>query len=235
MQFTPALEKGRLIKRYKRFLADVALENGETITLHCANTGAMTGCAEPGFALYYSHSDNPKRKYPCSWEISVNEQGHRIGVNTHLANKLVAEGIERGVVEELAGYTKRFTEVKYGSENSRIDLLLQNNADEQCYVEVKSVTLLQDGCGYFPDAVSTRGQKHLRELIKIASSGKRAVLFFCVQHSGIAKVCPARHIDPAYADLMKQACAVGVEILAYGCDLSPEAIELKHRIDFSLT
>lgn len=232
MQFSSELESATLIKRYKRFLADIHLPDGSETTIHCANTGSMTGCAEPGFQVYYSRSDNPKRKYPCSWELSVTAQGHWIGINTHNANTLVAEAIHNGTIAPLQGYQQLQQEVKYGEENSRIDILLSNDNGEHCYIEIKSVTLLQDNQGYFPDAVSKRGQKHLRELMHMVEQGHRGVLLFCVQHTGIHSVSAAAHIDPDYAELLQQAMDAGVEVLAYGCDINPQGITITHSLPY---
>lgn len=240
MIFSPPLQTATLIKRYKRFLADVTLPDGEIKTMHCANTGAMTGCAEPGNQVWYSTSNNPKRKYPNSWELSVTSQGDTICINTAKANALVVEAIEQQKIPQLAGYDTLRTEVKYGKENSRIDILLEDNKSQNphkdCYIEVKSVTLLQNefgvGRGFFPDAVTTRGQKHLRELIEVVESGKRAVLFFAVLHSGIEKVSSAHHIDADYSQLLKQAQEAGVEIICYKAELSPQQIELCSLIEF---
>ncbi|GLY62656.1 transcriptional regulator [Pectobacterium brasiliense] len=230
MDYTPRLQPARLIKRYKRFLADVVTPEGETLTLHCANTGAMTGCATPGDTVWYSTSDNPKRKYPQSWELTETQQNHWICVNTLRANTLLYEALLENRIEELAGYSDVKTEVKYGTENSRVDLLLQAPDRIDCYIEVKSVTLLQHECGYFPDAVTLRGQKHLRELQQMVSNGKRAVLFFAVLHSGIQQVSPARHIDLRYAELFIEAQQAGVEILCYGSTLCPDGIRLTHKL-----
>lgn len=230
MNYTPRLQPARLIKRYKRFLADVVTPEGETLTLHCANTGAMTGCATPGDTVWYSTSDNPKRKYAQSWELTETQQNHWICVNTLRANTLLYEALLENRIEELAGYPDVKTEVKYGTENSRVDLLLQAPDRIDCYIEVKSVTLLQHECGYFPDAVTLRGQKHLRELQQMVANGKRAVLFFAVLHSGIQQVSPARHIDPCYAELFTEAQRAGVEILCYGSTLCPDGITLTHKL-----
>ena len=200
MIFDPPLQSGQLISRYKRFLTDVALDNGEVITIHCANTGAMTGCALPGTRVWYSTSDNPKRKLPNSWEIAESPAGHFICVNTARANQIARELIEQGALVPLAGYARLRTEVKYGEENSRIDLLLEDDHRPDCYIEVKSVTL---------------GAKHLRELMAMKAAGHRAVLLFMVLHSGIARMRPAAHIDPHYSQLVEQAMAAGVEILCY--------------------
>jgi sugar fermentation stimulation protein A len=245
MQFNPGLKSATLIKRYKRFLADVKLKNGDIITIHCANTGAMTGCAEPGSTVWFSTSDNPKRKYPNSWEICQTTLKHTICVNTLRANQLAEEAIQNGVIGELSGYDRLRTEVKYGQENSRIDILLTSATKPDCYIEVKSVTLLDDtilddtirddtsrGQGYFPDAVTTRGQKHLRELIEMVKNGRRAVLLFTVLHSGIEKVSPALHIDASYSQLLKQAQKEGIEVLCYKAALSDRGMELKSAVEF---
>ncbi|GKW43068.1 DNA/RNA nuclease SfsA [Pectobacterium parvum] len=230
MNYTPRLQPARLIKRYKRFLADVVTPEGEALTLHCANTGAMTGCATPGDTVWYSTSDNPKRKYAQSWELTETQQNHWICVNTLRANTLLYEALLENRIEELAGYPDIKTEVKYGTENSRVDLLLQAPDRIDCYIEVKSVTLLQHECGYFPDAVTLRGQKHLRELQQMVSNGKRAVLFFAVLHSGIQQVSTARHIDSRYAELFIEAQQAGVEILCYGSTSCPGGIKLTHKL-----
>lgn len=233
MHFDPTLESATLLKRYKRFLADIQLPNGEIKTIHCANTGAMTGCAESGDTVWYSTSDNPKRKYPNSWELTETQQGNWICVNTVRANHLAVEAIQTGVISELLGYAKLTTEVKYGSERSRIDIFLEAPDKPSCYVEVKSVTLLdKNGQGYFPDAVTTRGQKHLRELTEMVKNGHRAVLLFTVLHSGIEKVSAARHIDAKYSQLLKQAKEVGVEILCYKAELSNSEVRLSSAIEF---
>ncbi len=230
MLFTPPLQHATLIKRYKRFLADVITPDGTLLTLHCANTGAMTGCATPGDTVWYSTSPNLKRKYAHTWELSETQQGHWICVNTQRANGLVREAVEQGRIPELSGYSRVQSEIKYGGENSRIDLLLQAENQPDCYIEVKSVTLLQHNRGYFPDAVTVRGQKHLRELQHMVAEGRRAVLFFAVLHSGIQEVAAARHIDPRYAGLLAEAQNQGVEVISYGAQLSPAGIALMQPI-----
>lgn len=228
------LKKATLIKRYKRFLADVILDDGSETTIHVANTGAMTGCAEPGDIVWYSTSDNPKRKYPLSWELTQSQNNHFICVNTIKANQLAEEAINNGVIKELNGYKNRQREVKYGEENSRIDIFLSQHESNMAdaFVEVKSVTLLEGQQGYFPDAVTTRGQKHLRELRSIAESGKRAVLLFAVLHSGINSINVAKHIDPKYAKLLTEAINSGVEVLAYKAQIDQLSIDLQTRINF---
>ena len=223
MSFNTPLEKATLIKRYKRFLADVILEDGRETTIYCANTGAMTGCATPGDTIFYSTSTNKKRKYQYTWEFTLTQANHLICVNTAKANTLVAEAIEHKKLPELTNYTSCKAEVKYGEENSRIDFLLSDDKRPDCYVEVKSCTLLDErdqlGDGYFPDAVTTRGQKHLRELIEMKQQGFRSVLLFAVLHSGIKRVQAADFIDKKYALLFEQAKEAGVEIVCYFPDL----------------
>jgi sugar fermentation stimulation protein A len=218
------LKKATLIKRYKRFLADIILEDGNETTLHVANTGAMTGCATEGDIVWYSTSDNKKRKYPFSWEITQTQKDHYICVNTLRANQLVEEAITNKAINELLVYTNLRREVKYGDENSKIDFLLTDENNIETYIEVKSVTLLGDGPenkqGYFPDAVTLRGQKHLRELIEMKQQGHRAVLLFAVLHSGINSVMAAKHIDAEYAALLSKAIEHGVEVIAYKANFS---------------
>ncbi len=227
------LKSATLIKRYKRFLADVIFADGNTTTMHVANTGAMTGCAEPEDTIWYSTSDNPKRKYPCSWELTQTKQNHFICVNTLRANQLAEEAILNGTITELQGFDELQREVKYGEENSRIDFLLTCDHKPDCYVEVKSCTLLEGDQGYFPDTVTTRGQKHLRELMNIVKNGDRAVLLFTVLHTGIKGFKVANHIDEKYADLLQQAMNSGVEVLVYKAKISPETIFLSENISAS--
>jgi sugar fermentation stimulation protein A len=225
MQLASNIIKGSLLRRYKRFLADVELENGEVITAHCANTGKMTGCAEPGAIVWLSQNNNPARKLKYSWELTETEAGHIIGIHSAKANDIVDEALLTKQIDLLARYDNIQREVKVGS-NSRIDFVVSNNV-EQCFVEVKSVTLLgENGIGMFPDTVSERASRHVQELMTLKQQGHRAVLFFCVQHSGINGVCPADEIDPAYGDIVRQAMATGVEVLAYGCELSVAEIKL---------
>ncbi|WP_057832538.1 DNA/RNA nuclease SfsA [Colwellia sp. TT2012] len=225
------LQPAKLIKRYKRFLADIELTNGEQTTIHCANTGAMKGCAEPGDTVWYSTSTNTKRKYPFSWEITVSQDEHFICVNTLRANQLVEEALHKGLIPELSGFNLLQREVKYGNENSRIDFLARYNDAPDTYIEVKSVTLLESGHGYFPDAVTTRGQKHLRELMDMVSQGHKAVLLFAVLHSGINDIAAADHVDPSYAKLLHEAQQAGVEIIAYKAEFSLKKGELNISLD----
>ncbi|MGG8088058.1 DNA/RNA nuclease SfsA [Klebsiella aerogenes] len=235
MLFTPPLQSATLIKRYKRFLADVITPEGQALTLHCPNTGAMTGCAAPGDTVWYSTSDNPKRKYAHTWELTETQQGAVICVNTLRANTLAKEAVLAGNIPELAGYNILKSEVKYGEENSRIDLMLQAKGRRNCYIEVKSVTLAEKEYGYFPDAVTARGQKHLRELMSVAAAGHRAVILFAVLHSAIDRFSPAHHIDAKYAQLLIEAQEKGVEILAWKAELSTKMMTLNKPIAVALT
>ncbi|HHT1052966.1 DNA/RNA nuclease SfsA [Raoultella ornithinolytica] len=235
MQFNPPLQSAILIKRYKRFLADVVTPDGRELTLHCPNTGAMTGCATPGDTVWYSTSDNPKRKYAHTWELTQTQRGAIICVNTLRANILAKEAILAGNIVELSGYNTLKSEVKYGEEKSRIDIMLQAEERQNCYIEVKSVTLAENDSGYFPDAVTERGQKHLRELMSVAAAGDRAVILFAVLHSAIDRFSPAHHIDARYAQLLIEAQTKGVEILVYKAELSIEMMTLNKPITAVLT
>ncbi|WP_368875896.1 DNA/RNA nuclease SfsA [Proteus vulgaris] len=232
MKFEQPLQSATLLKRYRRFLADVVTPNGEEFTLHCANTGAMTGCATPGDTVWYSTSSNAKRKYPHSWELTQTQTNDWICVNTLRANGIIADAIEAGDIPELSEYEEIKREVKYGNENSRIDILLKSNHKVDCYIEVKSVTLLDNGIGYFPDAKTQRGQKHLRELTAIAKLGLRAVLFYAVPHTGITEVTVAKEIDPDYASLLKEAHDAGVEILCYRINISEYNLTIGQQLPF---
>lgn len=230
MNFSSPLITGTLVKRYKRFLADITLDDGQHVTAHCPNTGAMSGCAEPGYRVLLSPANNPKRKLAYTWEIAITQQQHWIGINTHNANRVVESAIQEQRIEELSGYTSVRREVKYGTQNSKIDFLLSDENNADCYVEVKSVTLLENNQGYFPDAKTARGTKHLEELIEMVEQGSRAVLLFCVQHTGIDSVAPATHIDPLYSEKLHQAAQKGVEILAYSCLINEQKIQLNQRL-----
>ena len=209
------LRKATLIKRYKRFLADVILENGEETTIHVANTGAMTGCATEGDTVWYSTSDNKKRKYPYSWELTEKSNGELICVNTHKANDFVEIALKNNQIKPLIGYLTLKREVKYGLENSKIDILLSYKDKPDHYVEIKSATLIENGQGYFPDTITLRGQKHLNELMAMAANQFGSVLIFAVMHSGIKSVLPAKHIDKKYAELFELAKNNGVTIIEH--------------------
>ena len=231
MQFEGLIE-GRLLRRYKRFLADVELPGGEQITVHCPNTGAMTGCAEPGNRVWLSTSDSKTRKYPQTWELVQTPTGMAC-VHSARANQVVREAFAAGRIVGFEGFPDIRSEVKYG-QGSRADLLLQG-ASGRVFVEVKSVTLCLDGGqGVFPDAVSERGRKHLEELQAILDANTRAVLFFCVFHQGIDRVSAAGEIDPRYRDALEQAMAAGVEVLAWRATIAPGGIELQQALPFTL-
>lgn len=229
MIFNPPLIQGIFLRRYKRFLADIRTAAGEEITIHCPNTGSMRECLASLSACWYSLSDNPKRKYAATWEIATTPAGHLAGINTARANALVGEAIAKGLIVELAGWENLTAEVRYGAENSRADWCL-SLAEQKCYLEVKNVTLFEDGRGYFPDAVSARGSKHLRELIRVVQSGHRAMLVYCVQHSAIESVTPAVHIDKDYALWCGRARQAGVEFVALKAEISSASIQLTRRI-----
>lgn len=228
MNLPSPLIPGILINRYKRFLADVRLDNGIVVTAHCPNSGSMMGCAAPGSPVLLSRSDNPLRKLRFTWEL-VHAGGGWVGINTQLPNRLAREGIENGTVSELQGYGVIRSEVPYGSERSRIDLLLEGEAG-RCYVEVKNVTLVERGMALFPDAVTTRGQKHLRELMEVVRHGDRGVIFFVVQRGDATAVAPAAAIDPEYARLLREAVGQGVKAIAYQADVSPNEVVLSRAL-----
>lgn len=225
MQFDPPLEEGRLLQRYKRFLADIETATGERLTIHCPNTGSMLNCMSPGGRIWFSRSSDPKRKLPGTWELAETPQGRLACINTIRANGLVEEALRVGVIAELAGFSALRREVRFGVENSRIDFVL-DFADGPVFVEVKSVTLGFDHStvAAFPDARSERASKHLRELSRLAREGVRTVQLYCVNVSGIEAVRPATEIDPQYAQALSEARAAGVEVLAYGCELSVAGI-----------
>jgi sugar fermentation stimulation protein A len=227
MRFAPELEQGRLLIRYKRFLADIETDAGERLTIHCPNTGSMLNCMRPDGRVWFSRSNDPKRKLPGTWEISETPQGRLACINTGRANTLVEEALRDGVITELAGFTALKREVAYGLEKSRVDFRLEY-PDGYLYLEVKSVTLGFDDSpiAAFPDAVTQRGARHLRELAALAREGIRAVLLYCVNLTGIQAVRPAQEIDPAYAAALKEAINAGVQVLAYGVQLTPQEIRI---------
>lgn len=230
MQFEPALNSAVLIRRYKRFLADVILPCGEEVTIHCPNTGAMTGCAEPGSTVWFSLSDNPKRKYSRTWELTHSKNDEWICVNTHRANALVENALRTQPPEHLAGYTEIKREVRYG-EKSRIDFLLHSTAAADCYVEVKSVTLHHaNGQGYFPDTTSERAARQLQELthLTINEPNSCAIVIYAVLHSAISQVKAAKQIDPAYNAALEQAKAAGLIVLEAHFDVTAASITFTH-------
>ncbi|MCB0220333.1 MAG: DNA/RNA nuclease SfsA [Chrysiogenetes bacterium] len=230
-RFDQPLHQGRLIKRYKRFLADIELSSGELITAHCANTGPMTGCAEPGSAVLLTKSDNPARKLQYSLEL-IKVGRTWVGINTARPNAIVEDAIVSGAVKELKGYEGLRREVKYGrGGKSRIDILLEDEKHGRCWVEVKNTTLLTEpGMARFPDAVTTRGQKHLQELTDMAKAGDRAVIFFLVNRADAARMGPADEIDPVYGKLLRKALKAGVEALAYQVKNTKRGAQITGRL-----
>ncbi|MCY4128427.1 MAG: DNA/RNA nuclease SfsA [Gammaproteobacteria bacterium] len=226
MRFEPAFQQATMLRRYKRFLVDVSLADGTRETMHCANTGAMSACVYPGFPVYFSISDNPKRKLRGSLELVQTPDGHLVCVNTSQANRIVKEALATGFIEELAEYEFR-SEVKIPDEPGRFDF-----GNDDVYVEVKNVTYLRGDLGVFPDAKSDRATKHVNALRRCVLRGKRAVLFFCVAHTGIDKVAIADDIDPLYDAAVRDAMAAGVEILAYRCQVTPKTLALDGSVPF---
>ena len=225
----PELLPGRLIQRYKRFLADVELADGTVVTAHCPNSGSMTACSEPGRPVYLSRHDNPKRKLKYTWEI-IRMPDSLVGVNTLVPNRLVKSSIENGVVKELTGYEKVRSEVKT-SAGSRIDLLLTDSRGAKCFVEIKNCTLVNQGTASFPDAVTQRGRKHLTELERLTAEGNRCVMFYCIQRMDAERFTPADRIDPAYGEALRAAhLQGGVEILVYDVWMDLNRIVLNRKI-----
>ena len=237
--FEPVLLPGTLLRRYKRFLADVVLEDGRELVLHCPNTGSMKNCAEPGSRVWVDMQHKPGRKLPGTWELVEVAQGQLACIHSARANRVVAAALGAGLIGPLAGFARQRPEVRLPGGVSRFDFLLSDPQGDQrgeCVVEVKSVTLaLGEGVGAFPDAVSLRGQKHLLELIEVVASGRRACLLFCVMHSGISQVRPADEIDPVYGDCLRQAAAAGVEILAWSVLPTPEGLRVAGRLPVDLS
>jgi sugar fermentation stimulation protein A len=233
MIFKEELTEGKILKRYKRFLADIELSDGQIMTVHTPNTGSMKTCWAPGWPCRLSRSSNPKRKYPYTLEMTHNGESW-IGINTSLANHLVNEAILSQQIDELTGFQEVKREVKTG--HSRIDFVLKYPAGRpECYLEVKNVTLKGDNKqALFPDAVSERGTKHLKELIRLRQEGKRSVIFYIVQRNDIDTFSPAKEIDPTYAQTLKEAQDAGVEILCYQWSVGPRQIELKEKMTVKL-
>lgn len=233
MQFPSPLQRGRLVQRYKRFLADVVLDSGATVTASCPNTGSMLGLTAPGARVWLSRSDSPTRKYPHTWEMVETDLGagpSLVGINTGHPNRLVTEAIATRRVKALAGYATLRREVKYG-EGSRIDILLEDERKGRCYVEVKNVHMMrQAGFAEFPDCVTERGAKHLRELAAMAGEGHRAVMLFLIQRTDAKHFSIAADLDPGYAEAFRVATNAGVETLAFCCRMSEEEIALDRAV-----
>ncbi len=229
MRYTRALVEGRLIRRYKRFLAHIQLPEG-VISASSPNTGSMMGCCEPGSRVWLSQSDSVTRKYRHTWEL-VEVDDVIVGINTSLPNALVAEAIGDGTIRELYGYTDLRREVAFGEERSRVDFVLASEGREPCYVEVKNVTAAASrGVALFPDCVSERGTKHLRELIRLKAAGAPPVQLYCVQRGDVGEVRPADGIDFEYGRTLREAITAGVEVLAYRAKVTPGEIRLEEKI-----
>ena len=231
MRFQERLIPGILLKRYKRFLADVQLMDGRQVTAHCPNSGSLRSCYIPGNPVLLSKARNPRRKLPYTWEM-IQVNGTWVGINTQYPNRLVIEAIRNGVIRELQGYAKIRQEIPYG-EHSRLDLLLEQGSSK-CFVEIKNVTLVEGETAYFPDAVTLRGQKHLRNLMEIVEHGHQAAVLFVVQREDNSAFAPAYHIDPVYGQLLREAQKRGVFVLAYQAKVSPEEIRIHKALPVHL-
>lgn len=233
MRFPVPLVPARLVRRYKRFLADMVLDTGETVTAHCANPGSMLGLTDPGNRCWLSLSSDPKRRLPWSWELAEVDFGRgpeMVGINTAHPNRLVEEAIRAGTLAPLAGYAGLRREVAYGRA-SRVDMVLSDSGRAPCYVEVKNVHLMREpGLAEFPDSVTARGARHLEELGDMVAAGHRAVMVFLIQYGGAERFALARDIDPAYADAFDRARLRGVEMLAFACRLNPQEIVVERAV-----
>ncbi|WP_438955593.1 DNA/RNA nuclease SfsA [Cognatiyoonia sp.] len=230
MEFATPLISARLIKRYKRFLADVRLADGREVTAHCANPGSMMGLAEPGTKVWLEPNDDPKKKLKFGWRLVDHENGHFTGVDTSIPNHVLKSALMAGQVAGLDNYDLIRPEVKYG-EGSRIDFLQSKDDAPDCYVEVKSVTLMREqGHAEFPDSVTARGAKHLTELAKVAAAGHRAVMLYLVQRTDCDTVGLAADLDPTYVEAFR--AAEGVEVIALSCDISPKGIVVGTPLTF---
>lgn len=232
MRFPSPLKRGVLVRRYKRFFADVVLDDGTEVTAHCPNPGAMLGLNTPGLPAWLSRSDDPKRKLAHTLEL-VEADGGLVGINTLHPNRIVAEALAEGAIPEVAGYDVHRREVKYG-ENSRVDFLLSSEGRPPCWLEVKNCHLRRTGTlAEFPDCVAARSLKHLRELSARVAAGERAVMLFVVQRTDCDAFSACAELDPAYARGLDEAAAAGVEVLAYSCAITPEAVGLANRIPWT--
>ncbi|QYX55905.1 DNA/RNA nuclease SfsA [Roseovarius sp. SCSIO 43702] len=230
MRFQTDLVPATLLRRYKRFLADIRLEDGREVTAHCANPGSMMGLAEPGTRIWVEPNDDPRKKLRFGWRLVDHGNGHFTGVDTGLPNRALRAALVAGEVPEFRAYDTIRPEQRYG-EKSRIDFLLGGPGLPDAYVEVKSVTLSRSaGLAEFPDSVTARGAKHLAELARVAGAGQRAVMFYLVQRTDCTRMTLAADLDPAYAAACAAARASGVEVIAYDCAITPEGISLRDRL-----
>jgi sugar fermentation stimulation protein A len=234
MQFQTPLIRATLIRRYKRFLADITLPDGTEVTAHCANPGAMTGLMDQGARIWVEKNDDPKRKLRFSWKLIELDDGNWACLDTALPNKLVAEALKGGKISELSGYDHILAEVKYGK-NSRIDFLLKSQDKRDTYVEVKAVTLQRtQNLAEFPDSVTKRGTKHLYELIDMVRAGHRAVMLYVVHRTDCTRFCIAADIDPDYGEAFHAAHRAGVEMICYATEISPDTVTLSQRLPVKL-
>lgn len=227
MIFKHPLQSAKLLRRYKRFLADIELPDGTQLTVHCPNTGSMLGCNKPGLEVMISRSDNPKRKYPHTLEMVRGKEAGWVGINTSLTNKLIREALEAGLFPELGQFDTIRPEVKTG--HSRLDFLL-SNGNKLTYLEVKNCTMARGDVALFPDAVTARGTKHLVELLRLHKEGHRAALIFCIQMAGVTSFTPAVDIDPLYAKTLAAVVSQGVLVLAGRAEVTPQGIIVKERV-----
>jgi sugar fermentation stimulation protein A len=222
---------GRLIRRYKRFLADVEVASGEVITAHCPNTGAMLGCREPGSRVWLSESDNPRRRYRHTWELVESAPGVLVGIHTGRTNRLAAEALSQGLLGDVVKVRELKREVSVADLGCRIDFMVEAEDGPDCYLEIKNVTAaVEKGVALFPDAVSERAVRHLDSLIRLVDRGYRAALCFCVQRSDVHAVRPAAEIHPEYASALARAAAAGVRVAGFRCCVSPARIEPVDRV-----
>lgn len=230
MRFQTPLVPATLLKRYKRFLADIRLEDGREVTAHCPNPGSMMGLKEPGLRIWVEPNEDPRKKLKYGWRLTELPGGHWVGIDTSLPNRVVSEALAAGAIEELARYPQIAPEVKYG-QNSRVDFLLSGDGLPEAYVEVKNVTLRRDGdWAEFPDSVTARGAKHLDELSQMVRDGKRAVMLYLLQRTDCRRLKMAADLDPGYAAAFDAARAAGVEMICYGTDIGPKGVEIGQSI-----
>ena len=230
MKFDKPLTHGTLIQRYKRFLADVKLDDGEKTTAHCTNSGSMKSCLEEGAEVYMTPVDDPKRKTKFTWEM-IKINGSWVGINTNVPNRIAFEAVQNNKIEQLSGYDTVKREVTF--ENSRFDIYAENS-QEKVFIEVKNVTLKDGKFARFPDAVTKRGKKHLESLMRVKEQGMRAVMLYVIQRKDIDIFAPAGDIDPEYAEILVQAFRKGVEIIPVQASVTPEEIKISNEIPFEL-
>jgi len=235
LNFGSKLTSGRLRRRYKRFLADIRLDNGDEITAHCPNTGAMLGCDRPGSRVWLSRSDNPRRKYAWTWELVEPEPGVLVGINTMRTNSIVREAIGSGLIPELRDYPSVRSEVTLPGHRSRFDFLLEAAGRRPLVLEVKNVTAaISQGRALFPDARSERATRHVTELQSLVANRYRSMLLFCVQREDVSRVAPFDEVDPDYAEALRRAAGHGVMVQAWACKVDPVEVRLVQQLSVDL-